>query len=197
MIELTSHSTAPHVVIVGSGPTLLGAGLGAKIDAVDIVIRFNRFETVGFEADVGTRTDIWFGYMEPHPQIGTFKQVLFPWVGEVNIQKKFDRIERACRKLNIPFEKVEDKIVSRAYNILGQTYPKVPKPRAGFVGLVWAMFQWPLKNISIVGFDCSGEQECYYRPALLSATTKNKHDIEQEKKVLNAWIKMGILKLLS
>lgn len=46
-------------VVVGNGPQLVGRGLGAFIDNHQTVIRFNEFETDGFEEDYGAKTDIW------------------------------------------------------------------------------------------------------------------------------------------
>ncbi|BDV30047.1 glycosyltransferase family 29 protein [Microbacterium terricola] len=46
------------IAVVGNGPGNLHSGLGATIDAHDIVIRFNNFPK-GYEADYGSRTDIW------------------------------------------------------------------------------------------------------------------------------------------
>lgn len=48
-----------RVAIVGNGPSEMGKGKGAEIDSHDIVIRFNNFATAGFEADYGSKTDIW------------------------------------------------------------------------------------------------------------------------------------------
>ncbi|MCB1076741.1 MAG: glycosyltransferase family 29 protein [Verrucomicrobiae bacterium] len=49
-----------RVIIVGNGASLLGSGLGPAIDAHEIVVRFNRFETRDFVPDVGRKTTIWF-----------------------------------------------------------------------------------------------------------------------------------------
>ena len=48
------HSTCS---LVGSSSSLLGRADGAKIDATDAVFRINYGPTLGFEADVGSRTD--------------------------------------------------------------------------------------------------------------------------------------------
>lgn len=53
---MTSHSC----VIVGNGPSLLDKPNGARIDAFDIIVRFNLYVTKGFESHTGTRTDYWF-----------------------------------------------------------------------------------------------------------------------------------------
>jgi tetratricopeptide (TPR) repeat protein len=47
-------------VIIGNSPKVLGSGLGPRIDSFDRVIRLNDFQTLGHEADVGARTDLWF-----------------------------------------------------------------------------------------------------------------------------------------
>lgn len=48
-----------RVAVVGCGLSPVGAGLGAEIDAHDLVIRANRaFQTAGREGDWGSRTDI-------------------------------------------------------------------------------------------------------------------------------------------
>ena len=47
------------VAIVGSGPSEVGRGLGQEIDAHDVVIRINNHTVKGFEADYGSRTDVW------------------------------------------------------------------------------------------------------------------------------------------
>ena len=46
------------VAIVGNAPSLEGSGHGKWIDSHDIVVRFNDGRVVGFEEDVGHRTDI-------------------------------------------------------------------------------------------------------------------------------------------
>jgi len=49
---------APSVALVGNGPSLLGSGAAAAIEAHDCVVRFNYPVIKGFEADVGCRTDL-------------------------------------------------------------------------------------------------------------------------------------------
>lgn len=61
-------STMGRCAVVGSSSILLGAGWGAYIDTYDVVWRVNMPPTVGYEVDVGHRTDIYvvngrhFGY---------------------------------------------------------------------------------------------------------------------------------------
>jgi hypothetical protein len=47
------------IAMVSNAPSLIGSGFGPEIDAADLVIRSNRFTTEGYEADVGSRTDVY------------------------------------------------------------------------------------------------------------------------------------------
>jgi hypothetical protein len=49
---------AKSLAVVGNAPTILQYEHGDKIDAQDIVVRFNRATTTGHESKIGTRTDI-------------------------------------------------------------------------------------------------------------------------------------------
>ena len=44
------------VIIVGSSDSMLAKNLGNKIDEFDVIVRFNRAPTLGFEKYVGSRT---------------------------------------------------------------------------------------------------------------------------------------------
>mmetsp|Transcript_21756 Transcript_21756/g.41501 ORF Transcript_21756/g.41501 Transcript_21756/m.41501 type:complete len:303 (+) Transcript_21756:152-1060(+) len=48
-----------HVVVVGSGRSMLGKSMGKVIDSFTKVVRFNIFRTKGFQRDVGSRTTHW------------------------------------------------------------------------------------------------------------------------------------------
>lgn len=50
---------AKSIAIVGNGPSEKGLGKGVEIDNHDIVIRFNNFQTYGFEDDYGKKTNVW------------------------------------------------------------------------------------------------------------------------------------------
>lgn len=47
------------VVLVGNGPSVLKARLGAAIDAFETVARCNQYRTRGFEEWTGSKTDVW------------------------------------------------------------------------------------------------------------------------------------------
>ncbi|WP_439412924.1 glycosyltransferase family 29 protein [Enterobacter ludwigii] len=53
------YFSGKRVAVVGNGPSELGAGRGREIDGYDIVVRFNNYDTRGFEGDYGVKTDVW------------------------------------------------------------------------------------------------------------------------------------------
>jgi hypothetical protein len=58
-LPLTQHAS-PSCAIVGSGATLLGRHLGARIEAHQLVVRVNRLAEQASDADLGSRTDVLF-----------------------------------------------------------------------------------------------------------------------------------------
>ena len=47
------------IVIVGNGPSLLVRGLGDLIDGFAEIVRFNGYQLMEHDRDVGRRTTIW------------------------------------------------------------------------------------------------------------------------------------------
>jgi len=59
-VRLSPEKNNPHprCAVVSSSGILAGQGCGAQIDDSDLIFRINRAPTAGFEADVGSRTDV-------------------------------------------------------------------------------------------------------------------------------------------
>ena len=63
--------TDKRVCVIGNGPSTLKKSLGQTIDACDVVIRLNDFETKSYTKQLGTKTDLWFcgmGVQQKHRQ---------------------------------------------------------------------------------------------------------------------------------
>lgn len=54
-----SDSPGQRILLIGNGPSVLNAPLGAEIDKFDKVIRVNDWVTEGYEEFTGTKTDFW------------------------------------------------------------------------------------------------------------------------------------------
>ena len=63
--ELVNYLKGKRVAVVGNAKTLLSMSNGAKIDAADIVIRFNTYDSEKFADHAGRRTDIAVGSVTP------------------------------------------------------------------------------------------------------------------------------------
>lgn len=68
--DLTGHDVMPcdadsnnplfqGVCIVGNGRSVLSQSAGPAVDKFETVLRFNEFQTSGFEKHVGTKTSVW------------------------------------------------------------------------------------------------------------------------------------------
>lgn len=48
-----------HIIVIGNSPSVLGFEAGKIIDSFGQVVRFNNYQTYGFEKFVGSKTTIW------------------------------------------------------------------------------------------------------------------------------------------
>lgn len=56
---IENYFTGKTVAIVGNGSSEVGSGNGPEIDNHDVVIRFNNYQTDGYENDYGIKTNVW------------------------------------------------------------------------------------------------------------------------------------------
>eukprot|EP00241_Pyramimonas_parkeae_P004959 CAMPEP_0114245626 /NCGR_PEP_ID=MMETSP0058-20121206/12005_1 /TAXON_ID=36894 /ORGANISM="Pyramimonas parkeae, CCMP726" /LENGTH=360 /DNA_ID=CAMNT_0001358709 /DNA_START=365 /DNA_END=1447 /DNA_ORIENTATION=- len=82
----TGKGKGKSIVVVGNGKSVLGSGLGAKVDEFDEVARFNYYKTKGYESDVGTKTTVWVlaqikdpADSPPDGRLGKVKKIVVPF----------------------------------------------------------------------------------------------------------------------
>jgi len=97
-INMTVLETPPDrsrsCAVVGSGSSLTLKSLGAQIDKHATVIRMNHHRVSGFEADVGTRTDIRMFYPEKSNLLRPHSEL--PELGVVVPKKLADKLWLLC-----------------------------------------------------------------------------------------------------
>ena len=169
------------VVFVGNGPSVIGTGLGEKIDSFDQVVRFNWFAIRGFEKDVGTKTDLW----------STF--------GRGNLPKDEDQRPQRAIFLHGDKPKGFRFSVSEIYGIPKQfsddliatikrrsAWPEDKKNRlcatSGLTVAMWMLELCGLKKLSLHGFDCFSKAKTgmhhYWNPKSYKQPTEHDGTVE-------------------
>lgn len=110
--ELNRLLEGKTIAIVGNGPAELGKTKGKEIDNHDIVIRFNNFETKGFEKDYGTRTDIWCCNLnyDINNRKEHFKMLLLPEEISHKFIHKIEILKEAIQKRTIIYNYSEEEL---------------------------------------------------------------------------------------
>lgn len=158
-------SPQTKVVLVGNGPSLLGAHNGQAIDCHDEIVRFNRFRLRGFEAHTGTRTTLWstfgHGYLPGDDDVRPERMIfVYGERGEPAYEpKEIYRIPRAF--YNQQWQRLRDKA------------NRPPEARqcsisSGFVVAMWLLHVVGLERVTLAGFDHFrkdfSNQHHYYNP---------------------------------
>ena len=140
------------IAVVGNGPSEIGKNRGAEIDAHDIVIRFNNYQTIGFEKDYGTKTDVWArgGSTDVHDR-GLAKYKLIVWAIDYNRRAVLPGFDVLYRQLatNEPVYMPG----SDTHRALRQA-SELDNPTTGAI-LVWEIYEkfGSFDNVNFYGFN--------------------------------------------
>ena len=190
------------ILIIGNGESILNNKLQDKINAFDVVLRINNYQTTGYEEFLGTKTDIWFN--------GANSKLTTP-----------DRIPGRV-VVAIPsgvFLKHEEDIlsyVSKRINMKNKEFSLIPKDDilyyesiVGHTRLTTGQYaiMWALKNyeeVYIHGFDFFiNSKSHYYDSKLKNFINENilnkghKHDNQKERNFINNLIDKNKIKRLA
>lgn len=152
-------------VLVGNGPSVLRCD-GAKIDAHDEIVRFNRFRLQGFEAHTGTRTTLWstfgHGYL-PGDEKERPKRILFVYGDRGNPAYDPDEIYRIPMSF---YWSVKDRVLT--YSKRKDEALKKTGMTSGMVVAAYLLEVVGLHCLSLAGFDhfmkTHSNQHHYYNP---------------------------------
>jgi len=143
---------AAGVVLVGNAPCVLGAGLGRRIDAHDCVIRLNDFRTLGFEADVGSRTSLWYtrAHRLSRPDPASLGEAhILAQNDTLNQHPPVDEYLRGRLRIDVPVGRASLLPSYARVATDGATYPK---PTTGFRVIQMLDF-FVQRDFDIVGFE--------------------------------------------
>lgn len=149
------------VVLVGNAPTVLGSQLGGAIDGHDCVIRLNDFRTIGFEADVGRKTSVWYTrahrLARPDPGgLGTAH--ILAQNDTLNQYPPVDEYLKGRLRVDVPFERAT---FLPSYVLMATDGATYPKPTTGFRIIQFLEF-FCQRDYDITGFEFFKGPDMHY-----------------------------------
>lgn len=182
---------AKSIAIVGNAPNVLGKNKGKEIDSHDLVIRINNYHLKGYEADTGTKTDVWFRVIGALDESDS--KVHDPNILNVIVYNYWNitfqiHLFNPDSITNCPlyFSTVE------TYKTINSVIaPAIPLPTTGYFAILWTYsLLKSFSNIDIYGFSFLDKEITtynYYFDKKFSYNTKPKkedlltmHNIQQE-----------------
>lgn len=186
-------------VLVGNGPSAIRRPLGPLIDAHDNVVRFNRYETIGHEAAVGSRTTYWathgIGWRAPD---GTRHTPMAPGNDEPRPEAALITHGRVpCPILDIPVHYVRLAAFVELRERLGLPIRQIPT--TGITVIYWLLRDVGVQRIHLLGFDGFSKRVAknhhYWDPKVYRRPAE--HDGDAEMKLLRHWAAVGRVAFLS
>ena len=166
------------VAVIGNGPSILAREDGPMIDACTYVIRFNAFQTEGFEKHTGSKVTHWITNPADH-------------------QAKPKPEKRICIYKDFPrslYNRSEEEIRAGSK----QANADKVRPTSGYQVVKW-LVESGFKNIFIAGFDgfskdLNGKHH-YWNPKVYSRPPEHDGDFERSQTI--KWMKQGKLRLIA
>lgn len=140
-----------NVCVVGHGPSLKGAGLGAKIDSFDKVVRLKGSYTVLWTNDFGGRTDALCATTEIMGNF--FKQDAqeywgYPKNGDFDGKVAINVLAKLQKPLMIPLAFLNS--WNSRFRQIGANHPNVS---TGMAAILTSIHRWHPDRIVLAGFD--------------------------------------------
>jgi hypothetical protein len=184
-----------EIILVGNGRSLVGRGLGQKIDSFPIVVRFNNFVTEGFEEHVGARTDWWArnALDEESPRTEPFKKIIL----RLGV-KDFEQFRKGCTEvypnLQAKYPHVNVEIIPLSvYTELLKNFGEKANPLTGTV--IAAHLLRKYARVHVCGFDnmsgAKGDLRHYYSETATVGESVEWHEPDKEHQFMDGLIREG------
>lgn len=194
-----------NVLLIGNGSSVMDRELGSRIDSdeFDVVIRFNRYSTDGYEKYVGTKTNIWVlhdGHYNKitEERLNELDKILF-FIPKFKYDLLKDELANTFSeydKVGFISKDIEDEI-NRVVNF-GQKWPPV-----GLITITWCLHNFD--DIYLYGFDGFSKNYEYFHyfdsdnTRLTSHAWRSNrvdHDLSKENEYLQHLLKNERIHLL-
>tara|TARA_B100001094_G_scaffold313398_1_gene351149 strand:- start:1099 stop:1788 length:690 start_codon:yes stop_codon:yes gene_type:complete len=187
------NTNKQKMIIIGNGPSVMKKHLGSVIDKFDIVVRFNSFETNGFEKYVGSKTDFWFINAKnirtkSEPIIEKLKYIkckqIFIEQNPYDTKSKLLSYFPEIQKHNIQFMNMDD------FHFIHNKFFKKGKlnPHASLgVRAIYTLSKryYKTHDIYIYGFDNFNTQNIHYMNDNIKQPEGYLHNSINEQKIIN------------
>lgn len=185
------------IAIVGNGPYELGKNKGKEIDNHDIVIRMNNYQTLGFEKDYGTKTDIYARGVSNDVQpkdFQQFKMIIIPLDLDNYLLSQHPQF------INYIYDAVQNNIsiyssCRSTKSILKKIFPNL-NPTTGF-NIIWEIYHilGSFENVDFYGFNFMTKTQDNYtahyfndRSEAESKAKSSTHNMKEESVILKEFI---------
>lgn len=163
-------------ILVGNGTSVTDVQNGSEVDRFETVVRFNKFETAGFEKHVGIRTSIWFCGLPVKPddwRIRSAEQFIYghSWNPDANKCSVFKSLAEASPS---KVYKVDHRILGKMSEYAGTDYIYWS---TGAIG-IWLMLE-RFPCVTITGFDWWDRISQHYFNPKSSRGTLHKPEVEK------------------
>lgn len=192
------------VLLIGNGPSVTQYELGGEIDQFEVVVRFNNFVTEGFEAHVGSKTDVWAVnsvVKDINKHVKNRTEKMMPQNFKFLVPRAHTPFDKTLNMIinNYPGKKVQTVDPKLTFLLRDEINGSV-LPTIGTIAV--QHFLTKANEVVLHGFDLFTSDierfvpEHYYRDRRLPALL-NHHEIEREKAWLQFLYKNGKVKLLT
>jgi hypothetical protein len=178
---MTIYRTNNKILLVGNGPSLLNLFLGPSINKFHTIVRFNGYQTSGFEEHVGTRTTIWSRWYAL-PAMQNMDELDEIWLNMPIHERSLDKINAGFNMLGeyakkaqiIPSPKVA---TSLQFEMFGST-ESTKWPSSGLLAIVHAINLG--YDVFLAGFDSWSKEPYHYYEHHDRTHTHHVADLERE-----------------
>ncbi len=167
------------LILVGNGTSLLDKNNGSLIDSFDTVVRFNSYKTIGYEENIGAKTDIWFTVNDYHiKELNSYKEVY---------THSWEKNESKCKLTSEIRKYVKAKKIDHDL-ILSMP---IKAPSTGLIAIYYFIEKYGF--VTITGFDWWDREEHHYGDKEVRGTL---HKPQEEYKIIKELEKENKLKFL-
>jgi hypothetical protein len=190
------------IIVIGNGSSVLKHNVGDVIDSFTDVVRFNDYQTVGYEKQIGSRTTVWARSNSVRTKERNWS--LYTNVIVASPEWNFGTVQKIIKgKSNaIVIPKEQSLALQTELKLPGRKVKKGVKAQRGWPSTGILVIDFLLKTHEVIyihGFDFFQKENGYprhYYNKIEKMTVTHVHDSNKEKEWVNQKVRDGRIKFL-